>query len=427
MAARCFGRSLTRLPAVGAALVVCLTASTVHAVTLTTLVSFGGDNGGRPRTGLVSDIRGNLYGTTSLGGASGLGTVFKFDPVAGQLTTLASFEGFNGDAPYGDLIIDAIGNLYGTTSFGGTEGQGTVFKIDHTSGVLTTLVSFGVSNGIGPRAGLTADSAGNLYGTTAWGGANSLGTVFKLDLTSGELTTLVSFDGGNGSVPYSGLTADAAGNLYGTTRFGGMNDSGTVFKLDPATGELTTLVSFNGVNGRVSWAGLTTDVDGKLYGTTNFGGANDFGTVFKIDTTSGELTTLVSFDGDNSRYPYAGLITDAAGNLYGTTHGVGGPNFDRGSVFKIDAVTGVLTTLVSFPFNAANGHGRNPHAGLLADAAGNLYGTTYDSGVDTLGTIFKLSDTGFVVFVPEPGAGLLATLAFVTVATRRRRKSSTRS
>jgi len=384
---------------------------TASAATLISLASFHGTHGSAPSAGLIADADGNLYGTTYEGGASNLGTVFKFDPAMGAITTLASFDGSNGRYPLAGLIAGVNGNLYGTTREGGASDLGTVFKLDPATGTLTTLASFDGANGKRPYAGLIADPDGNLFGTTHQGGANNYGTVFKLDPATGALATLASFDGANSSNPLADLMFDAAGNLYGTTQYGGTSDLGTVFKLDPATGVLVTLVSFDGSNGRNPGAGLIADAAGKLYGTTHQGGESGYGTVFQLDPATGVLVTLVSFDGTKGSYPTAGLIADAAGNLYGTTYRVGMSG--SGTVFQVNPITGILTTLASF--NGANG--RYPDAGLIADAAGNLYGTTYQGGTNNRGTVFKLTDTGFVV--PEPAS--LLSLALGIAAMMRRR------
>jgi len=273
------------------------------------------------------------------------------------LTTLGSFNGSNGSAPRDSLIADAQGNLYGTTSAGGANGSGTVFKLTTgTSPNLAALSSFNGTNGATPFGGLIADAQGNLYGTTVGGGANNDGTVFKLTTGANPtLTTVASFNGGDGSRPYGGLIIDTQGNVYGTTSGGGANGDGTVFKLTPgANPTLTTLATFNGANGNLPTAGLLADGQGNLYGTTEGGGAHGDGTVFKL-TTGGipTLTTLASFSGSNGISPFFGsLIADAQGNLYGTTD-QGGANGD-GTVFKLTTgVSPTLTTLASF--NGSNG------------------------------------------------------------------------
>jgi uncharacterized repeat protein (TIGR03803 family) len=252
------------------------------AATLTTLASFNGPNGSYPQAELIADATGNLYGTTYFGGASDRGTVFRLDAGTNALTTVVSFSGVNGRYPYAGLVADAAGNLYGTTASGGTYGNGTVFRVDAATNALTTLASFNGANGADPFAELMADATGNLYGTTRYGGADDGGTVFRLDAATNTLTTLASFNGANGSGPEARLIADAAGNLYGTTLFGGANDAGTVFRLEAGTHTLTTLVNFAGANGAYSHATLIADAAGYLYGTTEGGGASGYGTVFRL-------------------------------------------------------------------------------------------------------------------------------------------------
>jgi uncharacterized repeat protein (TIGR03803 family) len=239
---------------------------------------------------LVRDAAGNLYGTTQYGGTNGgFGTVFKLD-AAGKLTLLHSFAGTpDGEDPYAGLLRDKLGNLYGTTQYGGTGGGfGTVFKLD-AAGKLTLLHSFsGTPDGENPLAGLLRDGAGNLYGTTKYGGTGGgYGTVFKLS-AKGKLILLYSFTGTpDGENPYARLIRDASGNLYGTTFYGGTSGYGTVFKLDTA-GKLTILHSFNSApDGANPLGGLILDKAGNLYGTTSDGGDlscgfSGCGTVFKI-------------------------------------------------------------------------------------------------------------------------------------------------
>ena len=349
---------------------------------LTTLHSFNASEGIPLAAALVLDGSGNLYGTTASGGSSDNGTVFKLDG-SGNFTTLHTFAGPDGAHPYSALILDATGNLYGTTGWGGAVGYGTVFRLD-SSGSLTTLHSFTSSDGGYPWAALILDASGNLWGTTVFGGAFGSGTVFKLD-SSGGLTvhSLTSPDGFflNGAV-----VADVSGNLYGTAFLSGSNGWGTVFKLDPA-GNLTTLHSFNLSDGANPFAALIRDAAGDLYGTTvNSQGPYGGGTVFKLDS-SGNLTTLHNFSGSDGAQPYASLILDASGNLYGTTYGSA---VDYGTVFKLDS-SDSLTTLHTF-YSYVDG--ANPWAAPILDAAGNLWGTTSAGGSGGDGTVFKLDHAG---------------------------------
>jgi uncharacterized repeat protein (TIGR03803 family) len=313
------------------------------------LYSFtAGTDGGLPLAGLVRDEAGNLYGTTFFGGvfACGCGTVFKLDPT-GKETVLYSFTGYpvDGADPYAEVVRDRVGNLYGTTSSGGAYGDGIVFKLD-TTGKETLLHTFtGGPDGGGPVGDLVLDGAGNLYGTTFYGGKGcglGCGVVFKLT-KAGKFTLLHTFTGTpDGQGPHAGLVRDAAGNLYGTTSNGGAHGWGTVFKLDKA-GKETILYSFTGGadGGRTRGSGLIRDQAGNLYGTTFSGGGGSCpdhgygagcGVVFRV-SKSGKETVLHQFTGADGAQPTAGLLRDAAGNLYGTTSR-GGAN-SSGEVFKI--------------------------------------------------------------------------------------------
>jgi len=369
----------------------------VQAQSFSVLYSFNAADGLNPKSGLVRDNEGNLYGTTSYGGASHGGTVFKLD-TAGRETVLHTFTGPDGIGPSSGLVRDKEGNLYGTTSGGGASGQGIVFKLD-TTGTETVLHSFTGPDGANPSAGLIRDKEGNLYGTTSGGGVSGgglsgEGTVFRLD-TAGRESVLHSFTGPDGANPIAGLIRDEAGNLYGTTAFGGfLNCAGTgcgvVFKLDPAGNE-TVLHSFTWPDGAFPVAGLVQDNEGNLYGTTQGGGAFNEGTVFKLDT-AGLVTVLHSFTGgtDGAIPQEAGLVQDKAGNLYGTTSlggnlGCYAPS-GCGVVFKLDPA-GAETVLHRFTWLG----GVFPFAGLVQDKAGNLYGTTTDGGASGFGTVFTLA------------------------------------
>jgi uncharacterized repeat protein (TIGR03803 family) len=230
------------------------------------------------------------------------------------------------------VILDAAGNLYGTLAYAGSTGAGEVYKLD-AAGTLTVLYSFtGGADGGTPLAGLIRDSAGNLYGTAATGGTG-LGVVFKLD-SNGHETVLYSFAGGtDGATPWAPVLSDAAGNLYGTTYMGGTANRGTVYKVDPA-GQETILYSFTeGLDAGSPQTGVVADSAGNLYGTTELGGSADRGTVYKVDP-AGQETVLHSFtNGADGGYPLAGVVLDPAGNLYGTTRN--GGKFSIGTVFQL--------------------------------------------------------------------------------------------
>ena len=313
---------------------------------LTVLYNFcsvGGSScadGAYPASGLVMDSAGNLYGTTRQGGAHGplYGTVFKLSPV-GTLTTLHSFNsnGVDGVNPLAGLVMDSKGNLYGTTYTGGASKSGVIYRVT-PNGRESIVHTFGATStdGGGPaNMTLVRDTQGNLYGTTAFGGTHGDGTVFKIS-ASGGYSILYNFGATrtDGINPESGLTVDSRGNLYGTTVSGGKYDLGTVFRLSPSGSE-TTLHSFqnNGVDGYFSYAPLLRDAQGNLYGVTYRGGPNDFGTVFEI-SSRGVETVLHGFAGGTDGInPQGGLLLDSQGNLYGTTYY--GGTAGNGAVFEV--------------------------------------------------------------------------------------------
>jgi uncharacterized repeat protein (TIGR03803 family) len=350
--------------------------------------------GWQPEAAPILDSLGNLYGTTQYGGtAGGYGTVYKLDTKDNE-EVLYSFSGTpDGEDPVAGLVADRAGNLYGTTLYGGIAGgYGTVFELDKSG--LTLLHSFASNpDGADPYSALIGSPGGNGYGTTRYGGAaGGFGTVFEQNV-QGQSTVLYSFSGTpDGEDPQSSLIRDKAGNLYGTTIYGGTAGGyGTVFKLDQA-GKLTLLHSFAGTpDGENPYAGLAADSAGNGYGTTKYGGtAGGFGTVFKLDRT-GKFSLLHSFSGTpDGENPLSSVVVDPTGNIYGTTFY--GGTFGYGSVFEIDT-TGQLTILHSFN-NSPDG--ANPLGGLTRDAAGNLYGTTSDGGdlscgFSGCGTVFKLT------------------------------------
>jgi uncharacterized repeat protein (TIGR03803 family) len=308
---------------------------------------------------LIFDVTGNLYGTTLSGGTYGDGTVFELTPAAGggwTETVLHSFANNSTDGyqPASGLIFDTSGNLYGTTGHGGDVCDcGTVFELTPAAGgswTETVLHSFGHgTDGINLYAGLIFDTSGNLYGPTQNGGAYRSGTVFELTPAAGGSwteTVLYSFGGTNGANPYGPLTFDAAGNLYGTTEYGGAYSSGTVFRLKPkVSGGWTEKVLHNfqnnGTDGYLPDAGLIFDASGNLYGTTPLGGdtCSNCGTVFELEPKAGggwteKVLHNFSDNGKDGINPQNGLIFDAAGNLYGTTN-FGGLHGNYGTVFEI--------------------------------------------------------------------------------------------
>jgi uncharacterized repeat protein (TIGR03803 family) len=369
--------------------------------TETIIYNFEGmPDGSVPSAHLIRDSSGNLYGTTAYGGANGYGSVFKIDN-KGNKTTLYSFvAGKDGEVPVAALVRDSLGNLYGTTQYGGSHSYGAVFKISST-GAETILYSFtGDTDGANPVSGLVRDGSGNLYGTTSDSfteGGCRCGTIFKLT-AAGKFSVLHTFAGepSDGAQPEGDMIGDPEGNLYGTTYGGGAHNYGAVYKLTKS-GTLSILYSFNfgvGDDGARPESGLVRDSAGNLYGTTVYGGYfsgtcgdSGCGTIFKVDP-SGTETVLYTFMGNpDGLYPKAGLVMDSSGNLYGTTSRGGSvtDTGDQGTVFRLSS-TGE-EVLHSF---GIGDDGFEPVAGLTPSTGGVYYGTTTQGGTGTAGTVFKI-------------------------------------
>jgi uncharacterized repeat protein (TIGR03803 family) len=369
----------------------------------------GGADGSAATAGLIRDAAGNLYGVTEGGGNlhcvinfTGCGVVFKLSKT-GEESVLYTFQGgTDGADPQAGLIRDSQGNLYGTTARGGNPncvwgppaGCGTIFKLD-PAGKETVLYRFqGGDDGAAPAGTLLLDAAGNLWGTAQFEGfagaqcfGPGCGTLFKLE-PSGKLTSHL-FQGAptDGSWPLAGLIADAKGNLYGTTLFGGAYDSGTVFKVDLA-GKITTLHTFDILTGDgANPTGLLLSA-GRLYGPTTSGGAFGGGAVYEI-SSAGEsvLCSFTQLNDSATQSPQGVLARDPNGNLYGTT-AFSWPGVGYGALYELEP-SGNLITLHTFA--GFNTDGATPMSGVIRDSAGNLYGTTQGGGTTGAGTIFEVT------------------------------------
>jgi uncharacterized repeat protein (TIGR03803 family) len=390
-----------------------VTTQSAEAQTFTVLYNFARQPDGRyPFASLIRDVAGNLYGTTWEGGSLYEGAVFKLSK-SGKETVLHSFSAYpsDGAAVSAGLVRDAAGNLYGTTVSGGSDhgkfDNGTVFKLSKSGKETLLHIFLGSPDGKAPYGTLVRDADGNLYGTTAEGGvtggacgAYGCGTVFKVD-KNGIETVLYRFTGGDGEHPIAGLVTDAKGNLYGTSEWGGSGTAceygcGTVFELSK-TGEETVLYSFTGQpDGANPLAGLIMDSKGNLYGATFYGGNSacpyGCGTVFEL-SNKGQESVLYSFCAasgcSDGAYPSGSVIMGAKGNLYGTTYEGGNSACDGGcgTVFELSD-TGKETVLHSFR-GAADG--KYPFDGLIWDRKGSLYGTARGGGASDYGTVWKLT------------------------------------
>ena len=388
-------------------------------------------DGAAPRSGLTFDKAGNLYGTTSTGGfvgenctgdffgdiLEGCGTVYRLKRSGSNwiFNHLYSFTGgSDGRLPIAGVIFGPNGSLYGTTIGGGGgscvayDGCGTVFNLTPqpttcTAAICpwteTVIYAFQGSpaDGENPANGdLIFDQNGNIYGTTSQGGAADSGTVYKLTPSGSGWTEslLYDFSGPDGAQPYAGLIFDSAGNLYGTTTMGGSGNAGTVFELSPAGSGWTENVIYSfpadGSDGVVPFAGLIFDQSGNLYGATSERGPGGGGTVFKLTPSDGSwnFSLLYSFTATLACGPMANLVMDAAGNLYGTTFCEGAHG--DGSVFKLTPSSPYWTYTSLYDFTGGD-DGRNPLSNVVFDTSGNLYGTNVLGGADNSGVVWKIT------------------------------------
>ena len=385
-----------------------------HGQTFSVLQSFaGGSTGAEPTAGLISDARGNLYGTTSASmvGQNGPGNVYRL--TKGQsgwpLSALAVFGQSmqDGYQPHSRLTIGPDGAFYGTTLFGGDDqscgggGCGTVFRIDPAASFAHTIIyQFSYSSGARPLSELTFDSAGNMFGTTTAGGSNLGGTVFELTRQGNQWTysAIYSFSGpSDGAEPVGGLIFDSAGNLFGTTLQGGSDCyCGVAFELSPSAGgwSYRVLQVFDDSSGLWPSGGLVIDSAGNLFGTTSAGGPGQnggAGTVFELSPSGNNwiFSTIYAFPylGGSGEGPFAPVLLDTAGNLYGTTYATGS-NF-LGSVFKLTPTNGGWAFSSLHDFSGYDGE--FPLGNLLMDSSGNIYGTTYGGGANGLGAVWEFT------------------------------------
>lgn len=391
--------------------------------TFTTLASFNGSNGANPVGGLILSNDGStLYGTTYEGGADGNGTVFSLPIAGGTPATVAAFNGTDGAYPIAGLILSGS-VLYGTTTSGG-HGYGTVFSLPASGGTPAVLASFINANGSNPCGSLIL-SGGTLYGTTM-GRSSSIGgnaTLFSLPVTGGIPTVLASFSNhGPPTTGFGGSLILSGSTFYGTTLTGGLGivSTGTVFSLPITGGTPTTLAAFNHTNGNFPQPGLILACNtlydtspGAMPDTVSIDGPSGPGTLFSLSVTGGTPTTLATLNGNNGNVycPCAGLLL-SGGTLYGTTNGDGA--YDNGTVFSVPLTGGAPTVLYSFTGDL---DGSDSAGSLIADANGDLYGTTEHGGAYGDGTVFELSP------VPEPASLSLLVLGGVSLLARRRQRT----
>jgi len=397
------------------ALTMLIAGTSASAQTFTVLHAFHNytDNGkccgGYPYSTLTFDAAGNLYGTTEAFGTGGSGTAFELGPVGAgswKLKTLHNFgiTSSDGQAPVSGMTFDAAGNLYGTTTSDGLYGAGTLYELSPTSSggwARTILHHFNPNNnkdGYEPWGGVVVDSAGNIFGTTVVGGASGWGTVYEFSRTaSGGLaeTILHNFNSNatDGRHGWGKLLMDTAGNLYGTTSDGGAYGGGTVFELQATAsgGFIEKILHSFAItgDGNYPFGDLMMDASGNLYGTTVNGGRYGWGTVFELVYKNGSWSEalLYTFSGTDGGAPRGGVVQDATGNLYGTTWE--GCSSGYGCVYKLaPGAGGTWTQTILHTFTSWNGDG--PQSTLLLDAAGNLYGSAPGGGPYSGGMVFEI-------------------------------------
>jgi len=382
------------------AFVLTLGATQAQAQTFTVLHNFtGGADGALPMAGITMDAAGNLYGTTSYGGAGGtdLGTVFRLKHSGPNwiLTTLHTFVGgADGAYPYGRVAIARDGTLYGTTTEGGSGGSGTIYRLQPSAAVPrsalapwneTVLHRFTGSDGASPQGDLIFDRSGNIYGTTQQGGSAGGGVIYELAFSAGNWTETVLYSDQGYRTPSGGVVFDGSGNLYGVFEDGGSHGDGAVYELSPAGSGWTEQILYG--PGGEEWnplGGLIMDPSGNLYGTVpGFGGG-----VFELTHTNGWIFNELYDFGGSGEGPMDKLVMDSAGNLYGTTCQDG--DFGSGGVFELVLSNGTWNERWLHSFTGGN-DGNCPMSNLVFDANGNLYGTTSFGGTYGSGVVFEIT------------------------------------
>jgi uncharacterized repeat protein (TIGR03803 family) len=346
-----------------------------------------------PEAALVLGPDGALYGSTLGGGSNGFGTLFRLEP-DGTSTVVHGFTGPDGSGPSAALVVGPDGMLYGSTESGGAYGQGTLFRLQ-ASGSFAKLHDFNGSDGAQPETALVVGPDGALYGSTPKGGSSGAGTLFRVK-TNGSFTKLHEFSFIDGAQPATALVVGPDSALYGSTEYGGtngydtLNGYGTLFRLE-TNGAFTKLYDFNGADG-IGPNGLVVGLDGALYGSafrgssTNGYNTQGNGTLFRLET-NGTFAKLHDFDGTNGANPLLAVVRPD-GAMYGATY-AGGTNTGFGTLFRLEP-NGTFTKLHDF----SRSDGAGPSAALVVGADGALYGSAQFDGASDFGTLFRVETNG---------------------------------
>jgi len=354
----------------------------VNGLDTTMFLSLDDIGGDYPDGSLIQAKDGLLYGMTQQGGYSNYGTLFCYDPVSGIDSVVFDFNGSNGAYPYGSMVLDSNGLLYGMTFSGGHYGYGVLFSYNTTTHKDSVLFSF--SGTVTNNNSLVQTTSGLLYGMSLLGGTNFYGDIFSFDPTTGTNTSLYSFDSTSGQYPYSGLIQASNNMLYGMTEYGGANNEGVLFSFNTTTNKETVAVTFNDVNGSYPQGNLLRASNGLIYGMTPNGGSNEEGVLFYYNPVSGKDSVLVNLSDNIGFSPYGGLMEANSGLLYGMTYS-GGANYD-GVIFSFNTKTKAYNALYSFNDSTS---GESPYGSLAEASNGLLYGMTYFGGKQGDGVFFS--------------------------------------
>jgi uncharacterized repeat protein (TIGR03803 family) len=368
---------------------------------------------------LVVDGSGNVYGATFVGGQSGRGTIFKVP--AGQTTpvTLSAFTGTDGVGTAPSLVVDASGNVFGTTPTGGSDSNGSIFEVAALSQTPVVIHSFPLSAGFDPSPTLTIDANGNLFGTTTTGGDHSDGEIFEITAGAHTFIPVYSFTSSDGTP--GGIAVDAAGDIFGVTTSGGTNGTGQLFEIaanQPAGQSVIT--PLQSLPGGVSEPSITLDSHGNIFGTTVTGGNGNDGTIFEYNTATQSLNTLYQFTGgSDGSFPNGRIVVDGSDDVFGTTIGSTSGS-GSGAVFEL--VNGASNPTIIHTFSGSDGS--SPTYGLVAGPTGTLYGVTSNGGANSDGTTFSvtLTTTGDTAtqlgFTQQPATGVVGSLGTISVVVR---------